>query len=238
MAIKHGFGTTFKWNDAPIAGLTNIGGVDVTTAFANITTHQSVGAFEEFLPGVNTAADLPIAGFLDVADAAGQIAMAADKFSGAMRTGIITFPAATGATWTFTAFISGLKIGEVGLDGAIPFTASLKITGVPVFAIATATGMSALTLSNSAVVSPTFAIGTFDYVATILNAVAGITFTPTSAAGTITLTAPNGAAQNITSTQASSTIAMAVGVNTVVIVISEANKAPKTYTFRVVRAAS
>lgn len=236
MAIL-GFGTTFVWNSQTIAGLTAINGIELKVDSVDITTHQSASYYKEKMAGLIEAGDISIEGQFDYTDTTGQLAMMTDLNGRTTRTAVITFPAETGATWTVSGFISGLKIGDAPTDGKIPFSATITPTGKPTFAVAAVTGMSALTISGSAVLSPTFAIGTFDYVATVLTAVASVTFTPTSAAGTITITA-NGISQTVVSTNASSAIALAIGVNTVVMVISEANKAPKTYTVRCVRASA
>ena len=59
-----------------------------------------------------------------------------------------------------------------------------RTTGKPTFAVAVSAGMSNLALSDSS--WPAFAIGTYEYVATVLTGVASITITPT-AAGVITV---------------------------------------------------
>jgi hypothetical protein len=153
------------------------------------------------------------------------------------RAGVITFPASIGTSWTFTGFITAIKIGDAPLNGAIPFSAKIKPTGKPTLAVATSAGMSAVTISNSAVLAPTFAIGTFIYVATVLTGVSSLTFTPTAAAGVITITA-NGQSQVVTTGQASSAIALgsAGSITPVVVTVQETNKAPKTYTFYIDRA--
>jgi len=231
-----GYGTSLTWNSVVVAALTKINGVELKVDSVDVTTHQSANAYKEMIPGLIDASEVSIEGLFDYTDTTGQHAVLADLNSRTLRTGIITFPAATGTTWTFSGYCMGCKIGDALTDGTIPFTASFKPSGKPTFAVAAAAGMSNLVISESAVVSPGFLIGTFDYVATVLTAITSVTFTPTSAAGTITITA-NGISQTVVSTHASSAIALGApgSITTVVVVISEANKAPKTYTVRVVR---
>jgi len=232
----HTFGTTFKWNNVAIAGLNVINGIEITSTSIDNTTHSSAGAVTAAIQGLLSVGDASIEGFFDISDTTGQQAMLADQLARTSREFIITFPA--GATWTANGFVTALKIGDAPVDGQLPFSATIKHAGgVPVLGVTAVAGMSALTISNSAVVSPTFAIGTFDYVATVLTGVSSVTFTPTSAAGTITITA-NGISQTVATGVPSSAIALAVGVNVVTVVITESGKTPKTYTVRVVRAAS
>lgn len=232
-----GHGTTLTWNSATVGKLKTINGIELSVDSVEETTHQSPDYYKEFTPGLIEAGDVSIEGFFDYTDTTGQQAMLTDANARETRTGVITFPSSV-ATWTFSGFITKIKIGDATTDG-IPFTASIKITGKPTFAISTSTGMSNVALSNSAVLAPTFAIGTYDYVATVLTGVSSITVTPTASAGTITITA-NGASQTVNSGSASSAIALgaAGSVTTITIAVQETNKAPKTYTIRVVRAAA
>ena len=231
---KHAYGTTLTWDSIAIAGLTNINGVEVTADTVDVSTHDSTSAYKEFVVGMLDGGEVTLEGYFDYTDTTGQHAMFTDMAARASKTGIITFPSATGTTWTFTAVITGLKIGDAPVDGVLAFTATLKITGVPVLAVAASAGMSALSISESAVVTPTFAIGTFSYVATVLSGVESVTATPTAAAGVITV---NG--NTVATTEASSAITLgAAGTNTTItIIVTETGKSPKTYTITVARAA-
>jgi hypothetical protein len=97
--------------------------------------------------------------------------------------------------------------------------------------------MSALAISNSGVIAPTFAIGTFLYAVTFLTGVTTFTLTPTAADHTIEITA-NGATQTVTSGSASSAIALgaAGSVTEVSVKVTQTGKAAKTYKIYAVRA--
>ncbi len=229
----HAFGTTFTWNNQVVGKLTSINGIEIAVDSVEVTTHDSADNYKEFIPGLIDAGEVSIEGNFDYTDTAGQHALLTDANSRTSRTGVITFPSSTGATWTFTGFATNVKIGDASTDGVIPFSATIKITGKPTFAVAVSTGMSNVELSNSAVLYPTFAIGTFEYVATVLTGVSSITVTPTASAGVITV---NGSV--VASGVASSAIPLgaAGSVTTITIVVTETNKAPKTYTINVARA--
>lgn len=236
MPGTHAFGTTFSWNGALVAGLTAINGIELSVDTIDVTTHQSANYYKEILPGLIDPGEVSIEGQFDYTDVNGQQAMLADLNSRTARAGVITFPASTGSSWTFQGYITNLKIGDAPIDDKIPFSATIKPTGKPVFAVATSTGLSAIVISNSAVLAPTFATGTTDYVASVLTGVSSVTITPTASAGTITITA-NGASQVVASAAASSAILLgsAVSVTIVTITVQETNKAPKVYTIRINR---
>ena len=232
MSKTHAFGTVFKWNGIPVAGLNSINGIDISVDQIDITTHDSTGGYKEYMSGLMDTGDVPISGYFDSSDTTGQLTMLTDMNAKTTRECIIQFPVSTGTIWTFNGLITSMKIGDSSVDGAIPFTATIKPTGQPVLTVAVSAGMSAMALSGAAVLSPVFAIGTTDYVATVLTGVASLTVTPTAALGVITV---NGTV--VTSGQASGTINLgaAGSVTIITVVVKEALKASKTYTIRVAR---
>lgn len=233
----HTFGTTFSWNGVVVGRIHTINGIEITSTKVDNTTHASAAAFTESIQGILSSGDASIEGYFDISDTTGQQAMLVDQLARTTREFIITFPAAIGATWTANGFITSLKIGDAPTDGNLPFSATVaRSAGAPVLGTSATAGMSALAISGSAVITPTFAIGTFDYTANVLTAVTSVTFTPTSAAGTITIVA-NGISQTVVSTNASSAIALgaAGSITVVTTTITQTGKTPKVYTVRVVR---
>lgn len=136
MAKTHAFGTTFTWDSVEVGGLTAINGIEVSVDSVEVTSHDSANAYKEFLPGLIDPGEVSIEGYFDYLDTTGQQAMLTDLNDRSSKTAIITFPTTKAATWTFTGFITALKIGDAGMDGAIPFTATIKVTGKPTFAVA------------------------------------------------------------------------------------------------------
>lgn len=232
---KAAFGTTFSHNGQVVAGLTKIGGIEIKVDKVDSTTHQSTGNYKEFIPILLDAGDVPIEGLFDPTDTNGQLAMMTDMNALTMRSEVITFPGGI-ATWTFNAYITGLKVaGEANVDGLLPFSATVSITGKPVFATTASNNVTALTVTT-AVLFPTFAQGTYVYRGT--TTAASLTFTPTFAAGTCTIT--NGTQTVVTtSTVASGSLALnSVGNYTdFTMTIQETNKTPKVYTFSICKTA-
>lgn len=228
----HAFGTTFKWNNVAVAGLNTINGIEITAETVDVTAHDSPGAFKEFITGFLDAGEVSLEGFFDPEDTTGQQAMLTSALAREIKECVITFPASTGTTWTFNGLITAIKIGDAPVDGAIPFSASIKPSGQPVFAVATATGLTDLAITGATLI-PAFDSGVKDYVATAAALAATVTVTPT-ASGVIKV---NG--NTVTTGDASGDITLgAVGTITVInIEVAEPNKAAKKYTISVARAA-
>lgn len=234
-AAKAAFGTTLTWNSQTVAELTNIGGVEISVDMLDVTSHQATSGFKEFIAGLAEAGDVAVEGNFKYDDTNGQIAMAADVASKTSRTAVITFPSSI-ATWTFTAYISKLKVGDTAADGKIPFTATMKITGVPVLATSASNNITDLTFTT-ATLYPTFAAATYNYVGTSTEA--SVTVTATFAAGTCAVYVNGVFSQYLTSTVASSAISLGSSgtMTTITLVVQETGKTAKTYTFEIAKTA-
>ena len=235
MGKTHAFGTTLTWDGAIVASLDSIGGVEISVDPVEVTTHDSPDAYKEYIAGLLDAGEVALSGFYNNEDATGQIAMVADAAARAVKAAVITFPKATGTTWSFNGLITSIKVGDAAVADGIPFSATIKITGKPTLAVAASAGLTTpfFALSGSAVLTPDAAGDEYEYVATVLNGVASITVTPTATAGVITV---NGTV--VATGDASSAIALTAGeVTDITIVVTETAKAPKTYVIHAVRAA-
>jgi hypothetical protein len=233
MGISAAYGTTLTWNSVLVGELTNVGGVEAKVDTVDVTVHGS-DPYKKFIPTFIDGGEVAIEGFLDSSDA-GQMAMYADLNTRTMREAIITFPAASAASWTFDAYIVSMKIGDNPVDGVIPFTANLKVNGIPNFTVVASTGLTTpfFAISNSAVITPAPSGSVYDYIATVLTGVSSVTITPTATAGVIEV---NGTV--VTSGAASGAVALgsAGSLTTAVITVTETGKATKTYTIRIARA--
>lgn len=233
MDAYQSLGVSLLWDGNTVGKLNDISGLKNTTAFTDITSHEDIDAFTKEIPTLITAGDITFSGFFDPADTTGQIALIADQISQAKKTVSVVFPTNTGASLAFDGYVADVEISPGGIDGTIPFVAIIKPYGSSSFTVAASTGISDMAISESAVLVPIWAIGKFSYTANVLTGVASVTFTPTFAAGVTTI---NG--NTVLTGIASSAVALnAAGEATEVICINtETNKAPKTYTVRVVRA--
>lgn len=232
MAKTHAFGTEFSWNGQTVAGLNAINGIEITAETVDVTTHDSEGAFREFLTGFLDAGEVSLEGFFDPEDTTGQQAMLASSLAREIKQCIITFPASTGATWTFDGLITAIKIGDAPVDNAIPFSATIKPSGQPVFATATATGLTDLTMDGATLI-PAYDEGIKNYVATATKPTETVTVTPT-AAGVIKV---NGNTVETGVESGNITLGAAGTITVINIEVTEPDTAAKKYTISVARAA-
>jgi predicted secreted protein len=234
-AAKSAFGTVLTWNSQTVAEITSIGGVELSIDMIDVTNHQSTSGYEEAIAGITKTGEVSIEGNFVYTDTNGQLAMITDAAAKTSRTAVITGPSSI-YSWSFTAFISKIKIGDSAHDGKIPFSASLKVTGVPTFATTASNNLSALSVTTG-ILYPVFAAGTYEYAATSTGNTC--TVTATFAAGTCTLTA-NGVSQALTTTVPSSAIDLGDDgdMTEITIVVQETNKTAKTYTIWVANAAA
>jgi hypothetical protein len=233
--MKLGFGTTFSWNSNIVAELTNINGIELTVDKVDTTSHQSTDGYKESLPSLIDAGDVTLEGGFDYTDTTGQHAMLTDLNARVTRSAVITFPSATGATWSLTGYVSRLKIGDAPIDGVIPFSATITVTGKPTFAVATSAGLTTpfFVLSESAVLIPSAANAVYEYTASVLTGVSSITVTPTATTGVITV---NGSVVATDAASSAIVLGSAGSMTEVTIVVTETDKAPVTYTIWVARA--
>lgn len=233
-AATAAFGTILTRNGYEIAELNNIGDIELSQEFIDVTTHDSTGGYREFVAAkIREAGEVVIEGNFLATDTNGQIGLKNDLESGNVQSFVITFP--EGTSWTFTAVVSKFSISSP-LEKQMGFSATLKIAGKPTLAISTSIGLTTpfFSISNDAVIVPTPAGTTYEYVATVLTGVSSVTVVPTATAGIITV---NG---NVVASGAASsaiTLGAAGSITEIKIIVTETGKAPKAYTLQVVRAA-
>lgn len=229
---KSGQGSTFSWAGNIISDVTKIGGIEVSSDTLETTTLDST--FKEFINSIADGGSVDIEGNFYPGDTTGQVALNA-AVGGVAQTCVITLPTAFGATWTFSGLMTKFKSASADTNSVIPFSASIKVNGIPVLAITLSTGLTTpfFVIGGSTGMVPAASGSVYDYVAIVLTATASVTVTPTAAGGAVITV--NG---NIVATgQASSAIPLgaAGSVTIIVITVTEVNKMTKTYTIRVQR---
>lgn len=129
-----------KGTTAPvdIAGLTSIGGIEITADTIDVTSLDSAGGYREFIGGFKDGGEVPIEGFFNPATASGQVAMQTSLDNGLAEDYKITFPTTPKAEWAFKGVVTGFKVGDVDVDGTINFGATIKVSGKPVLTVTTA----------------------------------------------------------------------------------------------------
>jgi len=122
-------GTTLKKATVAIAELMSISGPSISMEPIDVTNHDSVDSFREYIAGLRDGGEISIEGnFLD--GNAGQAALIADVTAGTSGSYSVNFP--DGAKWEFTAFVTAFE-NQASFDDKIGFSATLKINGKPIF---------------------------------------------------------------------------------------------------------
>lgn len=129
-------GTTLKLvkegqeaDDTMIANLTSIGEIGIESDEIDATDLDSPNDFKEYIGGFKDAGEISIAG--NIKNEATVEKLLALANSRAVRSWIVTYP--SGATWAFNAFVKSFKDGEKTVDGLASFSASLRVSGAPVY---------------------------------------------------------------------------------------------------------
>ena len=232
---KSAFGAILTWNGNEIAELTEIVPPETELTMQEVTNNDSAGWVEK-IPGLLSSGEFSVTGNFIPGDTGGQVALQADHFSKTARTAVISLPSVFGTTYSMTAYCTKFKL-ETPQDGsAASFTATFELTGAPTLTIAASAGLTTpfFTVSSGSVI-PAAAADVYNYVVNVETGVSSITVTPTASAGTITV---DGIV--VASGEASSGIALgaAGSITRVTIVVTETDKAPKTYILNIARASS
>lgn len=115
--------------DLKIANLTSIGEIGVESEEIDATDLDSPDNYKEFIAGSKDAGEVPIAG--NIKDESNVEKMLALAESQSIEKWTVAYP--SGAKWVFNAFVKSFKDGEKTTDGLATFTATLRISGKPVY---------------------------------------------------------------------------------------------------------
>ena len=115
-----------------IAELTNIGGPSMSADAIDVSSHDSPSKFREFVAGMKDAGEISIEGNL-ISAVQGNLVLA-NLTSGEAVVVLITFAAAADpATFTGSGFVTAYE-PSTPFDEKLSFTATLKLTGLPILA--------------------------------------------------------------------------------------------------------
>ena len=134
MAGQKSLGTTISLGGKVIGNLKSIGEVGGTAEEIDVTTLDSEGGYREFLQGFKDAGEVALQGFLLDNAETNQNEVVRLFDSGENTQCVITFPSK--ATMTFNSFGKSYKIGPEEVEGAIGFSASIRVVGKPTYSAA------------------------------------------------------------------------------------------------------
>lgn len=143
MSKSNAAGTKLLIDSVQVAALTSINGVEISADTIDVTDLSNADGYREYLAGFKDPGEVPMAGFLDSADATGQGGQA--KMKAALDSGDtvpfeIRFPQKIGLSWTGSGVVTRFSTGAE-VEGAVTFEGTLKVSGKPTLA-ATASGSS------------------------------------------------------------------------------------------------
>lgn len=117
-----------------VAGLTSIGGLELSADTIDVTTLDSAGGYREFIAGFKDAGEVAIEGYLNAAVGKGQKELHTLFESGAVEAFVIKFPAATKTSWEFDGIVTGFSTGAE-LEDPLAFSATIKVSGAPTLTV-------------------------------------------------------------------------------------------------------
>lgn len=120
-----------------VAGLTSIGGLELTADTIDVTTLDSNGGYREFIAGFKDAGEVSLEGYLDATTGQGQKELYDLFESGATEAFIIQFPAETNTSWEFSGVVTGFST-SADLEDPLAFSATIKVSGAPTLTVTVA----------------------------------------------------------------------------------------------------
>ncbi len=121
--------------DLTVAHLTSIGEIGIESEEIDVTDLDSPEDFKEYIAGTKDAGELSIAG--NICDEELVEKMMALANSRSVEKWEVDYP--SGAKWEFNGFVKSFKDGEKTPDGLATFTATIRISGAPVYTKQTVT---------------------------------------------------------------------------------------------------
>jgi predicted secreted protein len=121
--------TTLPSTYTLIGELTNIGGMSLGADTIEVTNHQSLDGWEEFVAGVKRSGEVSIEGNFVPTDL-GQLELIEMINSGAKEVFRITFPFADPYIWSFGGLVTEFT-PDAPFDAAATFSGTIKVSGKP-----------------------------------------------------------------------------------------------------------
>ena len=140
---KRALGTKLKIGTSSpvaVAGLTSIGGLELSADTIDVTTLDSDGGYREFIAGFKDAGEVSLEGFLELEAGKGQKDLYDLYESGDVEDFTIEFPNNLGS-WTFEGVVTGFSTGA-SLEDPLSFSATIKVSGQPVLTVGGSGGTS------------------------------------------------------------------------------------------------
>ncbi len=135
---KRALGTklqTGKDSPVTVAGLTSIGGLELSADTIDVTTLNNDGGYREFIAGFKDAGEVSLEGYLELEPEKGQKDLYDLFESGETEDFSIVFPKNMGS-WEFKGIVTGFST-SADLEDPLSFSATIKVSGAPQLLIGT-----------------------------------------------------------------------------------------------------
>ena len=109
-----------------IGRLRSISEIKSDSDAVDVTTLDAAGGCRQYVQGMKDAGEVTLEGFYESGES-GQAALRTLYQSGAAVPFTVTFPDQSAAT--FTAFVKSYAVGAASVDGAVGFSAVLRLSG-------------------------------------------------------------------------------------------------------------
>lgn len=137
--VERALGTILKIGDTTpvtVAGLTSIGGLELSADTIDVTTLDSDGGYREFIGGFKDGGEVALEGYFDATTGKGQKELYDLFESGTVEGFSIVFPAVTKTSWEFQGVVTGFTTGA-DLEDPLAFSATIKVSGKPTLTVTT-----------------------------------------------------------------------------------------------------
>lgn len=115
--------------DLLVANLTSIGEIGIESDEIDTTDLDSPNDFKEFIAGAKDAGEVSLAGNIKAEATVEKLLALAEART--VEEWTVEYP--SGATWVFNAFVKMFKDTEKNVEGLAGFTATLRVSGQPVY---------------------------------------------------------------------------------------------------------
>lgn len=135
---KRALGTVLKIGESSpvtVAGLTSIGGLELSADTIDITTLDSDGGYREFIGGFKDAGEVSLEGYFIPETGKGQKELYDLFESGNTEKFTIEFPNGM-ASWEFDGVVTGFST-SADLEDPLSFSATIKVSGAPTLTVGT-----------------------------------------------------------------------------------------------------
>ncbi len=126
-----------KDNPVTVAGLTSIGGLDLSADTIDVTTLESGDGYRKFITGFKDGGEVPLEGYLELEQGKGQKELYDLFESGEEEQFTILFPNNMGS-WQFKGVVTGFST-SADLEDPLSFSATIKVSGKPTLTVGTGT---------------------------------------------------------------------------------------------------